>query len=116
MSAPPHPRSPVETLREAVRAAVDATSLRAVASEVGMSEAWVRRLLSSGLMPTPRTLRKLEEWHVRKGRDRADDALDALLEGVTDVHRGQVRERLLEVLREAHRRAGTHPPGWLAGS
>jgi cytochrome P450 len=103
----------VARMRGAMRGAVGASSLRTVADEVEMSEAWVRRFLA-GANPHPGTRQKLEAWYARVRAERANEALAALVEDLPEGRRERVREDLLEVLRDAHRKLGTDPPGWLA--
>jgi AcrR family transcriptional regulator len=119
MSDTPNPRVPVEALREAGRRAPPPTSTHRVAAEVGMSQGGIRKFLA-GSEPHPGTLRKLAEWYVRHAAvsreidaETVEAALLVLLDSYPEKERGKVRESVLRVLREAHRKAGTDPPGWL---
>ena len=62
----------VPMLREAVRRAVAASSLRAVAKEIDVSAPGLQHFLRGGY-PLPKTARKLAAWHVQQ---RAASPLD----------------------------------------
>jgi AcrR family transcriptional regulator len=55
----------LDALLDAVRQAVDETSIRAVAAELGMSPSGLHVLLG-GSKPHPRTREKLVEWYIRR--------------------------------------------------
>ena len=75
----------VGVLREAVRDAVIATSLRAVAADVGMSFSGLRSFLDGGT-PFRRTARRLEVWYRRDGSRPRDPNTQG-----EDEHRGEER-------------------------
>jgi hypothetical protein len=117
MNAIPDPPVPVNALREAVRRAVEASSLRTVANEVGVSHGAVVKFMD-GAKPQARTVRKLLTWYLRQKSVAMDEttalAAIALLVGTyPEAHRDRVRERLLEVLRHAHGEAGIEIPDWM---
>jgi len=113
MSAAPDRRVPVAELRDAVRRAVAESSTHQVADAIGLSQSWVRKFLS-GAEPHATTIDRLIDWYAVYRRKRAEAALDALLEEFPRKGRGKVRTSVLDLLREAYRKAGTDPPGWLA--
>jgi hypothetical protein len=118
VSVPPELPVPLSALREAVRRAVAGSSERAVASAVGMSQRGLR-LFVGGAKPHASTLRKLTLWYVSQSagvhldQETAEAVLALLTGGLPEKERAGVRERVLDVLREAHRAAGTNPPEWL---
>ncbi len=109
----------VEVIREAVRLAVEARSLRAVAREVRMSPMGLRHVLN-GRNPYKATLRKLTLWFITHGGEAGAPldviraAIHTLLEGLPDSGRASGTHALLAVVEQMHRTAGTQPPPWLA--
>ena len=67
--ASPKDGASVETLREAARLYVDATSLRHAARDIGMSPTGLRGFID-GADPYVKTTRKLTEWYVREIQNR----------------------------------------------
>src|SRR5829696_4863004 len=57
----------VETLREAARTFMDATSLRQAARDIGMSPTGLRGFLD-GAAPYVKTERKLRAWYLREAQ------------------------------------------------
>ena len=57
---------PLNILRNALRQRVAETSLRATATEVGLSWKGIGNIIN-GTDPQPRTIRKLTDWYVRRG-------------------------------------------------
>lgn len=113
--------APLEQLREALAARVEATSLRQVAREVQMSPSGLQKVLD-GSQPYSATQRKLERWYVRQsaqpggtlGAESASAALRVLVQDLPPRRRPEVLGRLLETLAEAHRSGGRPLPEWLA--
>lgn len=64
----------VETLRDAVKARVSDTSIRAVAEEIGMSPSGLHVLLK-GSDPHPATREKLVAWYIEQQRSKARSAV-----------------------------------------
>jgi hypothetical protein len=116
VSGAPDPPVALSTLREAIRRAVAASSLRAVADEVGVSHTVIVKLLA-GSKPHPTTMRKLLRWYVRQGgvldEDTALASIALLIDTTPVAERECARAELIQVLRSAHRRAGSEPPDWL---
>ena len=114
--------TPVVSLRRALLAHVDSTSLRHVARQVGMSPTGLQKFMDGG-EPYAATRRKLERWFVLHGPARGeaglrgDSALTILRVLVQDLsparHRATM-ERLLGALEEAYAAARVDPPAWLA--
>ena len=104
-------------LRHALQDAVEASSLRETARQVGMSPSGLQKLLS-GAEPYSATRQKLELWHSRSGRGTTPRAVLASL--ATLVHelppseRAAAKGEILASVREQFDRAGRGYPGWLA--
>lgn len=116
---PPHRRVSVEELREAAARAVDATSLRKVATAIEMSPTGLRSFLDGG-DPYSGTRRKLDLWYVREtarewgaSDDTAAAAISILLQRIPDERAAVLRKRILALLRDDFRERGEPPPGWL---
>ena len=118
--ATPESAVPVDVLREAVRARSEATSMRAVAAELGLSLGFVQDFIA-GAQPRSRTLRAVTAWYVRH-RAEAGDGLDAdtmravlalLLEPVPVKARGKARNAFLDALERIYRDAGGLVPRWV---
>lgn len=119
MSVPDRDRRvTVDVLRTAVRRAVEATSLRGVARDIGMSAPGLQHFLDGGT-PFRRTLRNLMAWYTRESatrREISDEtvhaALAILLEGVPPEARAEMERKVIAVLRSAYSEQGLKPPGW----
>lgn len=109
----------LEAIREAARLATEATSLRAVARQVGLSPMGLRHFLD-GRRPYTATLRRLTVWFIAHGvqrgagKDVIRAAMSLMLEGLPAEGRESGADALLDVVENLHRRAGTQPPSWLA--
>jgi hypothetical protein len=109
----------VDVLRESVRRAVAASTLRTVAAQIGVTHRTAGKFLA-GTPPQEKTLRKLREWYVRHaGEERnvstetVGAALALLTDGLPEKYREGAERDVLDVLRKAHRAAGTKPPRWI---
>jgi hypothetical protein len=109
----------VALLRESVRRAVAAASLRAVAEQVGLTHRGLA-LFIDGSRPRPGTVRKLTTWYLHRPRDAnaisPDDAEAALAVLVHGVPPGSVDESiryLLASVRQMSEHAGVAPPPWI---
>lgn len=69
----PRARAALAPLRETVQRAVDATTLRAVAGEIGVSPQGLLNFLGGLQRPQPRTVQKLREWDLRRRANGRDD-------------------------------------------
>lgn len=116
MSATPNLPVAPSAIREAARRAVAASSIRIVASAVDISPTGLVKFIG-GAKPRASTMRKLLAWYVRQSGEVDSDAALAAIAFLVNTyppsHRAEVRERLLEVLREGHWKAGAEPPEWL---
>ena len=120
MRTPDSAVPPVDAVLEAVRRAIERSSLRRVAEEVDLAPTALSKLLK-GAPPRASTVRKLREWYVRRAAYIADTdentlraALMVLLQGVP---KGKSRYRavdaVLNTLENAHRESGGRPPEWI---
>jgi hypothetical protein len=110
----------VEAIRAAVRLAVEATSLRSVARDVGMSPMGLKHF-AAGTQPYSATFRKLTAWYAvhqaEAGGFSADTVRSALVvmtDGIPEEARGRVAAAVMDVILGFHRELGTRPPAWLA--
>src|SRR5215216_7771833 len=103
--AAPKDGASVETLGEAARLYVDATSLRHAAREIGMSPTGLRGFID-GADPYVKTTRKLTEWYVREIQNRSAElstesaraALSLLLKHFPPSQRPGAAAEMLDVL------------------
>ena len=114
------PLTSLERLRETVALRVQATSLRAVARQVGMSPSGLEKFLSGGT-PYTRSRQKLQEWWDREGaRPRSElspegieVAVGALVRDLPAEFRAEAVQRLVRALRDVYAEQGAVPPAWL---
>jgi hypothetical protein len=107
-------------LRAAVIARVELTSLRRVASEIGMSAPGLQSFLDGGT-PFEATRRKLSAWYFARasgGESRltaaiAENYLTALLSHLPERRRDHVLRVLLRTMASLTRREKVEPPDWL---
>ena len=120
--SPPNFSAPVDAIRDALKLAVEATSLRSVAREVGMSPMGLRNFVSGrSLTSYSATVRKLNAWYVTHAATRgvfssetsARAAIVLLLEAISEDRRPRVAADLLDWLAERHREIGVPPADWL---
>ena len=117
MSAPGERLSP-GALRDAVRARIQATSLRRTAREVGLSPSGLQGFLDGAHSYGP-TLHRLREWYVRVqvtvpgpiSPDTADAAAHLLTRHVALPERTGAYRRFLQSLASV---SGEDPPEWIA--
>jgi hypothetical protein len=119
VSATPQPPVPLGAIRQALRVLEAASSERAAAAVVGMSQAGLRKFLA-GSKPQQKTREKLETWfreQVARGgfldRETANAALALLVSTLPEKERARMREQLRETLRSGHVAAGREVPDWL---
>ena len=114
------PPTSIDRLRESVAIRVHATSLRAVARQVGMSPSGLEKFLSGG-MPYTNTRRKLLEWWYREGiqptqalsADGVAVALGTLVRDLPPDRRERTLRELVGTLRELYDSHGVPCPPWL---
>lgn len=116
----PDRRPLVEAIRAAVRLAIEATSLRAVARAVDMSPMGLKHF-AAGTQPYSATLRKLTAWYAvhqaEAGGFSADSvrgALVLLTDGIPEPRRARATAVILDGIAKLHAELGTRPPAWLA--
>jgi hypothetical protein len=110
----------LERLRETVAVRVQASSLRAVAKQVGMSPTGLEKFLG-GSTPYARSRQKLHDWWVREGaRPRSDMtaggveiAMGALLRDLPPEYRDESMRRLVRSLVRVYAAQESPPPPWL---
>lgn len=112
------PAVPVETLRRAVRERVDASSIRTVADQTGMSATGLWRFLR-GTAPYSKTRRRLQHWYVVQQSvappdevtaDVARAAIELLTRHIPERRRPRHVQRLLAAIGDP----GGREPTWLA--
>jgi len=114
------PQSSIDRLREAVTIRVQATSLRSVARQVGMSPSGLDKFLLGG-MPYQKSRRKLFDWLHREynnlGADLTADgiaaALGSLVRDLPPERRERALDALLDTLRGLYDSHGDMAPAWL---
>jgi hypothetical protein len=116
----PEIRVPIEAIRREAELARDASSLRAVAREIGITPMGLRYFLLNQGNQQARTVRKLTEWYARRmatrlpeGEDEARAALTILAGYFPERER---RAAVLEHLEVAERRFlanGMQVPEWV---
>ncbi|HEX8361014.1 MAG TPA: hypothetical protein VF613_12945 [Longimicrobium sp.] len=110
----------IDRLRENVAIRVHATSLRAVARQVGMSPSGLEKFIAGGT-PYSNTRRKLVEWWYREGTQSHLDlsadgvavALGTLVRDLPPDRRERTLRELMGTLRELYAAQGTECPPWL---
>jgi len=115
------PQTSITRLREAVTIRVQATSLRSVARQVGMSPSGLDKFLAGG-MPYQKSRRKLFDWLLRErnnlGADLTVDgiaiALGSLVRDLPPDRRAQALHTLLDTLRALYDEHSETSPAWLA--
>jgi hypothetical protein len=109
----------VHVLRESVRRAVEARSLRHVARQAGLSHIGLKHFIE-GAEPYAPTRRRLLHWYVSHAAETrtvtdetASAAFAVLLDGVPPEARPIAMTQLLEAVAHIHQKAGIPPPQWL---
>ena len=110
-----------DRLRENVAVRVQATSLRAVARQVGMSPTGLEKFLA-GATPYSRSRQKLQEWWAREGSRPQSDisaegitvALGALVRDLPPERREGALKGLVRTLRGLYEVQEAVCPPWLA--
>src|SRR5687768_17422905 len=110
----------VETLREAARTFMDATSLRQAARDIGMSPTGLRGFLD-GAAPYVKTERKLRAWYLREANrgvqavspEAASNALRLLVGHFAPAYGRETTLELIDVLERRARDSQTPVPQWI---
>jgi hypothetical protein len=113
--------APIETLRQAARIYVGATSLRHAARDIGMSPTGLRGFID-GADPYVKTTRKLTEWYIREienrsaelSQDSAMAALSLLVKHFPPGEREITAGEILALIDRRGRDTDTPRPVWLA--
>ncbi|HEX5726595.1 MAG TPA: hypothetical protein VFX98_14060 [Longimicrobiaceae bacterium] len=106
------PPTSLDRLRESVAIRVRATSLRAMARQVGMSPTGLEKFIQGGT-PYAAGRRKLFEWWGReRGKEGPAAALAALVGDLPAERREPALRALVEALRALYEAQGGCPP-WL---
>lgn len=112
---------PIDAIRKEALLARDATSLRQVAREVDITPMGLRYFLNNLGKQQARTVRKLNEWYVRRmatrppeGEDEARAALTILAGFYPSTERFRVLSGFLDSMEREFRDSGMAPPAWLA--
>lgn len=107
-----------EVLRAAVRTAVQSSSQRIVAEQIGVTHRGLAKFMD-GSSPRENTRRKLREWYVREASSRAtadeatiQAAMDVLLRGLPEAEKDRATAGVIETVRQAFRAAKIDPPEW----
>ena len=109
-------------LRAAASARVEATSLRGVSREIGMSATGLSKFLD-GNAPYLPTLNRLRNWYLRHAvspastlsEEDAHAALALLVHDLSPEARHAAIGEMLRCMREGYARTGEDAPGWLDG-
>ncbi len=110
-----HPLAAVDVLRYAAQAAVQRSTLRRVAAEIGMSHSGLRTFIG-GTAPYSATLTRLRAWHARQDGvtlERAQRALDILTGHLRGKEREAATRAILNALKVASKESREPPPPWL---
>jgi hypothetical protein len=114
-------RVPVEAIRREAELARNAVSLRQTAREIGITPMGLRYFLLNQGKQQARTVRKLNEWYVRRmatrppqGEDEARAALTILAGFYPQSERFRVLNGFLDSMEREFRDSGMEPPAWLA--
>lgn len=116
----PSPGIAEDSVREALRAAIRAATLRGVAAKAGMSPRGLQLFVEGQNRTSSKTLGKLRDWYVREfstapaGVDEvtARAAVALLLQGLPPEEQRSAAEEFAATARRAFARAGLSPPPW----
>jgi hypothetical protein len=109
---------PVAELRDALKSAIAAGSLRGVAAEVGMSPSGLRTFVARG-RPHPRTIYIATAWFIRRRMTGITDpstaraGVAALTAHLSENAKKNAARRIREILREASQHDRKPIPEWV---
>lgn len=99
--------------------ACEASSLRSVAAQVGMTPMGLRGFIRGENAPQPRTVRKLTAWYARRmqalrpgGEEATRASLIALATLYPPADRSRVEKLFLDLMEDQFRESGMPPPPW----
>jgi hypothetical protein len=112
---------PVEVLRDFALSQTEASSIRSVADEVGLSHSALHKFVTGRTNPQPRVRRLLGLWYLQKVEQAHDidvarpyaAALQILLSAIPQERRREAEGEVLEALVQTHSQSGAAQPRWL---
>jgi hypothetical protein len=112
---------PTEVLRDFARSQTEASSIRSVADEVGLSHSALHKFVTGRTNPQPRVRRLLGLWYLEKVEQAHDidvarpyaAALEILLSEIPHERRSAAEQDVLNMLALVHTPTGEPPPRWL---
>jgi transcriptional regulator with XRE-family HTH domain len=107
-----HRSVPLDVLREWARDEAERTSLRSLASRVGMGRTTLAKFIAGATTPHPRVRRAVALAYLAGRPDPLVDALAWILGGLPDEAQSNARLRLLDAVADVYRSAGAKPPPW----
>lgn len=117
----PELRVPLEVIRLEAGMACEASSLRSVAAETGMTAMGLRGFIRGERAPQERTIRKLNLWYTRRiatrvpeGEAEARSALVVLGGLYPQKSRVRAQRHILDAVEAGFRDSRMEPPAWLA--
>jgi hypothetical protein len=110
----------IRHIREVLCARVNATSLRRVAREVGMSPTGLRKFLD-GTDPYSPTVHRLRVWYLKfaaepgaeLGKEEASAALAVLTHDLSPTPRAEAADGVLDAVGRGYEQSGRRRPGWV---
>lgn len=115
----PELRLSLDAIRREAQLACEASSLRSVAAQVGMTPMGLRGFIRGENAPQPRTVRKLTAWYARRMqavRPEGEEATRASLISLATLYppadRARVERLFLDLMEEQFRACGMAPPAW----
>lgn len=112
---------PIEVLRDFALSQTEASSIRSVADEVGLSHSALHQFVSGRTNPQPRVRRLLGLWYLDKVKQAHDidvarpyaAALEILLSEIPHERRRAAEQEVLDALVDTHAHSNTAQPRWL---
>lgn len=111
----------IRHIREVLTARVNATSLRRVAREVGMSPTGLRKFLD-GTDPYSPTVHRLRVWYLQFAnnpgpeleKEAASAALAVLTHDLSPTPRAEAADGVLDAVGRGYEQSGRRRPGWVS--
>lgn len=121
-----HRAVPLDVLREFARDESERTSLRQVASMLGLGRTTLQKFIGAETTPHPRVRRRIALWYLEnasgepRGASEPDTsvytaAVDTLLNGIDKDRYPAARAYLVDAVSAVHTDHGSGTPPWLAG-
>ena len=113
---------PEEEIREALRLRIQETSVRRVATEIGITHGGLQLLIDGETRTQDRTRRKLRTWYLRQraetgggtDEDTARAAIGLLVDFLPAAARARAAAAILRAVRQESSEAAVPPPAWAA--